>query len=272
MRSEIAAFVAEVDDLAAVLEPIPEAAWSMPTQFKDWTIDDVVLHLFASDQLGLVSLRSAEAYTALRSDMQRARQAGLSMIDETRCRFPMPKGRRLLDEWRDQARQLAAELNARDPKTRVAWSGPGMSVRTFATARQMESWAHGSEIYDALGLDRVEQDRIHNIAVLGIKTFSWSFSNRGLPVPETTPYLELSSPSGVTWQWNEAGGGEMISGEAAEFCAVVTQVRNVLDTGLVVHGVTSSRWMAIAQCFAGPPALPPVPGSRYRAAPTRRRM
>jgi hypothetical protein len=45
---------------------------------------------------------------------------------------------------------------------------------------------------------------------------------------------------------------------------VVTQVRAVADTELQVTGDTARRWMAIAQCFAGPPQDPPAPGSRFR--------
>ena len=264
MRQEVFDFVAEVDELAALLAPLSAAAWGTVTQFKDWTINDVVLHLFASDQMGLASLESAEAFAALRSDMTRVRGAGLSMIQETRLRFPGLGGSLLLERWRNQAHRLAAGLDARDPGSRMAWSGPGMSVRTFAAARQMESWAHGGEIYDVLGLARIERDRIRNIAALCIKTFGWSFSNRGLPIPEVAPYIELASPTGAVWRWNQPGTGETIIGEAAEFCAVAAQTRNVRDTALRVRGKVSEQWMAIAQCFAGPPSPPPAAGSRRK--------
>jgi hypothetical protein len=42
----------------------------------------------------------------------------------------------------------------------------------------------------------------------------------------------------------------------------VTQGRNVADTPLEVVGDTATRWMAIAQCFAGGPADPPKAGER----------
>jgi len=38
-----------------------------------------------------------------------------------------------------------------------------------------------------------------------------------------------------------------------------------IDTALQVVGAPANRWMAIAQCFAGPPEDPPVPGTRVRA-------
>jgi len=43
---------------------------------------------------------------------------------------------------------------------------------------------------------------------------------------------------------------------------VAAQTRNIADTGLRVVGETAQRWMAIAQCFAGPAEPPPPPGLR----------
>ena len=51
-------------------------------------------------------------------------------------------------------------------------------------------------------------------------------------------------------------------GDAADFCHVVTQGRNVADTPLEVTGPVATEWMAIAQCFAGGPVDPPKPGAR----------
>jgi len=140
-----------------------------------------------------------------------------------------------------------------------------MSVRSSITARLMETWAHGQEIYDLLGVERIDGDRIKNIAVLGVNTFGWTFINRGLEVPSPVPQVRLTSPSGQNWVWNEATADELVEGSATEFCQVVTQVRNVADTRLRVTGEVASRWMSIAQCFAGPPEDPPAPGARHRS-------
>jgi uncharacterized protein (TIGR03084 family) len=137
-----------------------------------------------------------------------------------------------------------------------------MRPRMFATARQMETWAHGSEIYDLLGVRRVETDRLKNVAAIGVRTFGWTFANRKLEAPSPQPYVRLASPSGATWTWNAPQRDHVIEGSALEFCQVVTQVRNVADTRLTVVGEPARRWMAIAQCFAGPPEDPPAPGSR----------
>jgi len=71
-------------------------------------------------------------------------------------------------------------------------------------------------------------------------------------------------PSGAVWAWGPPEADNFVEGSAVEFCQVVTQVRNVADTALRVVGATATQWMAIAQCFAGPPEDPPAPGSRFR--------
>ena len=127
----------------------------------------------------------------------------------------------------------------------------------------METWAHGQEIYDVLGVERVDKDRIKNIAVLGVNTFSWTFTCRGLEVPGKAPYVKLTAPSGDIWEWNEPSEENRIEGFATEFCQVVTQVRNIADTNLKLNGEVATRWMSIAQCFAGLPEEPPAPGTRF---------
>ena len=44
--------------------------------------------------------------------------------------------------------------------------------------------------------------------------------------------------------------------------SVVTQGCNIADTPLEVVGEIATRWMSIAQCFAGGPVDPPKPGER----------
>jgi uncharacterized protein (TIGR03084 family) len=158
-------------------------------------------------------------------------------------------------------------LETRDPKDRLRRSGPDMGVRMFATARQMETWAHGQAIYDLKGVDRTNTDRIRNIAELGVRTYGWTFANRDEEMPGATPYVRLTAPSGAVWEWNEPSSANAVEGDAVAFCQVVAQVRNVKDTGLTVIGDAATRWMGIAQCFAGPPEDPPAPGARRSLRP-----
>ena len=263
LQTVVADLRAEGDELHALLAEMDTAYWTEASTFKAWTVWDVVAHLHLSDHLALTSLGSADAFRALgkqigeAGSLQAFQNAWLT--DES---GHVPNGPELLTRWRHLFLELCDALAAADPAERFAWAGPGMKARMFATARQMETWAHGWKVYDLMGRTRTHSDRLKNIATIGARTFGWTFTNRKLPVPETAPYISLEAPSGATWTWNEPRDDERVSGSAVEFCQVVTQVRNIADTALEVHGDAASAWMAIAQCFAGPPEDPPAPGSR----------
>lgn len=172
-------------------------------------------------------------------------------------------GRALFDAWLALSEKTADHFSTADPKVRLKWSGPDMSTRSFITARQMETWAHGHEVFDALGIQREDTDRIKNIVHMGVLAYSWTFMNRKMDVPEPAPFVRLEAPSGAIWEWNEDQADNRVDGAATEFAQVVTQVRNVADTSLSSRGESAGRWLAFAQCFAGKPEDPPAPGTRF---------
>lgn len=257
-------FRAEVDDLAAVLAPLAAADWDRVTQFKGYTIADVVRHLHQGDHMGLTSAERPEAFQTLLAERRQRRDQGISPRDDARLQFGHLTDNALLDAWRRDAIRLSDTLARLGPDARLKWAGPDMGVKMFSTARQMEVWAHGQEIVDILGLDRAPTDRLENIAVIGVRTFGWTFANRGEPAPGDPPAVVLDAPSGATWAWNDGSTSGRVAGSALEFCQVVTQVRNIADTQLSVTGDAAKRWMAIAQCFAGPPNDPPAAGTRFK--------
>ncbi len=250
--------------LYRLLETLAADDWHRPTLFKGWTVNDVIQHIHAGDLNAMLSATDPDGFVALRADIEAQRAGGLSRVEETRRRLDHIEGPALLARWRTSLDELCDVLGALDPNARLKWVARDMGVRMFTTARQMETWAHGQAIYDLLGQDRDASDRIKNIAVIGVRTFGWTFANRDLPVPPDQPYVRLHAPSGAVWEWN-APSEDAVEGDAVDFCQVVTQTRNVGDTQLSVRGETARRWMAIAQCFAGPPEDPPPPGARHKA-------
>jgi uncharacterized protein (TIGR03084 family) len=257
-------FHAESDALATLIEDLTDEQLGTVTQFQDWTIDDIVAHLHMFNVAADLSLGDETAFAELWQRVVAAMRRGSSLRGVAEEWLDGVKGGALRDAWRSFYPGMAARFGAADPKRRLKWAGPDMSVRSSITARQMETWAHGQAVYDVLGVERDDRDRIANVAHLGVRTFGWSFSNRGIAVPATVPYVRLIAPSGALWEWHGPDEGEAVSGSATGFCQVVTQTRNVADTDLVVRGEVATRWMAIAQCFAGPPVEPPAPGQRRR--------
>jgi len=263
MLTQAVDFRAEADELHALLVTLKAADWDRATQFKRWTVNDIVQHLHASDLMAAASVAGPEAFARFQAEVKALRDSGMSRLEETRHRFGHLTGTVLLEHWYRQMADLCDQLSAMAPDTRLKWVGPDMGVRMFTTARQMETWAHGQAIYDLMGAERAATDRLRNIAEIGVRTYRWTFANRGIEVPGPAPHVRLTGPSGAIWEWNDPSPGNSVAGGALEFCQVVTQVRNVADSGLKVTGEPARTWMSLAQCFAGPPENPPQPNTRF---------
>ena len=255
-------FRAESKALYALLNDVDTDAFDAPTQFKDWTINSVLQHLFFWNQMAGLQLTD-EAELTRRLDAVLTAKGGMRTFESDH--FNGLAGRELLEQWHGDVDRIADVFANANPKARLKWAGPEMSARSSITARLMETWAHGQEVYDHLGVDRQNEDRIQNIVILGVNTFGWSYKVRRETPPGPLPYLVLNAPSGAVWTYGEDTGSDRISGSAEEFCQVVTQTRNIADTRLSVTGPVATDWMSKAQCFAGSPETPPAPGTRYRA-------
>ena len=263
MFEQPADFLAESDALHALLERLPDADFDRPTRFKQWTINHVLAHLHLGNWAALETVINEPGYLAFRAE-RKATVPPMPMREFEKRWAGGLQGRALLAAWRELYPQVARTFQATDPKRRLKWAGPDMSARSSISARLMETWAHGQAVYDLLGVERQDGDRIRNIVVLGINTFGWTFTVHEQPVPERMPQVRLTAPSGALWTFGDASESECIEGQATEFCQMVTQVRNVADTSLRVTGPVASHWMRIAQAFAGPPETPPAPGTRIR--------
>jgi uncharacterized protein (TIGR03084 family) len=256
-------FLDESKALAALLEPLANADFATTTQFKGWTIDNILRHLHVWNIAADQSLTDEAAFAGFLQQMMAGVRGGRLPDFEARYLDGL-SGQALLAAWIGHAEKTADHFAAADPKARLKWVGPEMSALSSITARLMETWAHAQAIYDVLGAERIDTDRIGNIVRLGVNTWGWTWKNRRVEPPGPMPRLRLTAPSGAIWEYGE--GEDSIEGSATEFCQVVTQCRNVSDTALKVSGPIAQRWMAMAQCFAGPPQDPPAPGVRFMAA------
>lgn len=256
-------FRAECQSLYDVLQSWPEEMWEAPTAFKGWSAIDILGHLHMADKAAMAALDGAEAFSAAMGGFLDAVAAGEPATAYTRRWHGLSSGPQLCAVWWRFANALADAFCPVDPRRRIPWGrGPDMSARSCMGARQMEVWAHGQALFDLMGVVRKDTDRLRNIAMLGVATLGWSFAVRGLAVPQTKPYIRLIAPSGAVWEWHDPASADRIEGTASAFCQIVTQTRHLADTGMVATGDVAQKWLAIAQCFAGPPQNPPAPGSR----------
>ncbi|MGC6472923.1 MAG: TIGR03084 family metal-binding protein [Parvibaculales bacterium] len=262
MLQEAFDFRDESGALFAIMKDLPDAAFAVPTQFKGWTLTDVLQHLHVWNVAAYESYADEAKFDAFLKAAIGAVSSG-SLRPFERDWLDNLSGRALLTAWHDFYVSMADAFSQVDPKKRLKWAGPDMSARSSISARLMETWAHGQEIFDHLGVVRTNRDTIRSIAVLGVNTFNWTYKVRGETPPETVPYVKLTSPSGADWVFGDDNTGESIEGAAEDFCMVVTQVRNIADVDLTLTGAVAQDWMSKAQCFAGPPETPPAPGTRF---------
>lgn len=262
MLSEALDFKAESDGLYELMKDLDDAAFAAPTQFKGWTLTNVLEHLHMWNWAAHESHADEANFAAwLESELPKVMKIGMRAYEADWNGGV--SGRALLAKWHDFYTQMADDMVTLDPKKRLKWAGPDMSARSSISARLMETWAHGQEVFDHLGVVRQNKDHIKSIVVLGINTFGWTYATRGETPPGERPYVHLEAPSGEIWAFGEPSDDARIEGKAEEFCQTVTQVRNIADTDLRVIGAVATDWMSKAQCFAGAPETPPAPGTRF---------
>jgi uncharacterized protein (TIGR03084 family) len=138
-----------------------------------------------------------------------------------------------------------------DGAKRVPWYGPPMSVTSSLTARLMETWAHGQDVADALGVELEPTSRLRHVAHIGVRTMGFS-STRTASLGAVR--VELTAPdSDDVWTWGDAEAANRVTGPALDFCLVVTQRRHRDDTALETTGAVADEWLSIAQAYAGEP-------------------
>ena len=251
---------AEYDDLRSVVGGLADDApeWDLATPAEGWAVRDQISHLAFFDDAGRLAMVDPDAFA--RSVEEVLASTGDPM-EAHLSRGRSIGGDELLEWWGSAHRAMVEAFGAADPSTRVPWFGPPRGVLSFISARLMETWAHGQDVCDALGVDRVPTDRLRHVAHLGVRARPFSYLVRGRDVPAGRIDVVVTGPGGDEWRW-EIGGADgvdagddvaSVTGSALDFCLAVAQRRNLADTDLIVDGELAEDWMAIAQAFAGPP-------------------
>jgi uncharacterized protein (TIGR03084 family) len=249
--AEIAAdLAAEQAALAAVVEGLPEEEWSRPTPAAGWAVQDQIAHLALGEELAALAATDAGAFFSSLAEAA-ADIAGYEQAMLARGRALPPA--EVVAWWRRAAAAARAAVIPLDPETRLPWVGPPMKPRTFLTARLMETFAHGQDVRDALGLPPDPTPRLRHVAHLGVATRGFSYANRGRTAPIAPVRVDLAGPGGEAWSWGPADAADRIAGPVLDFCLVVTQRRHIADTRLQVAGEAAAEWMRLAQAFGGPP-------------------
>jgi len=257
LLADLAAETAVVDDL---LTDLTARQWDHDTPASGWSVRDQVSHLAFFDDAAVLAATDPARF---RRDADALLALGPQFPDVVAERFRTMPIAELAIWFRTARMELLAVFGGLDGRARVPWFGPEMSVMSSATARLMETWAHGQDLFDTFGVSRPPTVRLRHIAHLGVRTFGFSFTLNGRDVPKVPVRVELAAPGGGTWTWGEDSAVDVVRGSASDFCLVVTQRRHPRDTNLVVSGPVAAEWLSIAQAFAGAPGPGREPTRRY---------
>jgi uncharacterized protein (TIGR03084 family) len=249
--------LAERADLVELLAPLDEGQWHTPTPAPGWSVLDEVTHLAWFDDAARQALLEPELFLPTRDEALADVDGYVDRV--TQANRHLAGGQ--VVAWLERAgEQLVEAARPVDGKVRVPWYGPDMSLASMVTSRIMETWAHGQDVVDGLGLTRPPTDRLRHVAFLGARALPNSYAAQGRPVPEQPVRVELVGPGGDTWAFGPEDAADVVRGPALDFCLVTTQRRHVADSSLVAEGPIATEWLGIAQAFAGPPGAGRVPG------------
>ena len=256
LEQVLADLAAEGDQLEAAIAPLDESGWRTPVPAEGWDIATTVVHLAWTDECAVAAGTDKAAWDAL---VLEAIGNPQGFVDEQAFLGAKAPGAQILARWQASRPALARMLRDFPEGQKLPWYGPPMSPTSMATARFMETWAHALDVYDAListgSLTRRPEptDRIRHIAHLGVRTRDFAFGVHSMEPPSDPFRVELNAPSGEVWVWGPEDATQTVRGPAYDFCLRVTQRRHRDDLDLVATGPDASRWLDIAQAFAGPP-------------------
>jgi uncharacterized protein (TIGR03084 family) len=241
---------AESDELDALVANLPAARWAEATPAPGWTVAHQIAHLLWTDRVALMAVSDEAAFATV---LEEAAKNPTGFVDDGAEQLAVAPPAQLLADWRRTRARLHDELLAVPDGRKLPWFGPPMSAPSMATARLMETWAHGLDVADALGVKRPATARLRSIAHIGVRTRDFAFAINGLTPPPEPFRVELRAPDGSTWSWGPEEGVQRVTGSAEDFCMLVTQrrPRSALDVHAV--GDEAEQWLSIAQAFAGPP-------------------
>ena len=235
LLEDLAAEHQVLDELVA---PLPPEVWAKPSPSPGWTLAHQIHHLDVSEGAALLALtgHSDQVFSPTGRWPDR----------------PLPDDpTEALENWRDSRAASLEAMTGLDAKAPVIWGDGPMTCRSFATARLMETWAHGLDCFTTVGVEPVDTDRLRHVAHLGHRALPYAFRSQRvtLPAPLSELRLELVSPSGENWTYGDADAGQSITGSAAHWCRVATRRMDAANSDLVANGPLAQSVLTVARAY-----------------------
>ncbi|MFL0578032.1 TIGR03084 family metal-binding protein [Dietzia sp. 179-F 9C3 NHS] len=247
------------DRLDALVEQAGPEAWTTATPAEGWDVGMQIAHLAWTDEVSLTAITDPDAFQGV---VEQAMQDPTGFVDVGAAAIAATGRDQVLARWRAARDGLGRALAETDPGTQIPWFGPPMRPRSMATARIMETWAHGTDVADALGTTLDVPEALPHVARLGYRTRGFSYTMHGREAPAAEVRVELVGPDGAVHTFGPDDAPQRVTGSLEDFCLLVTQRVHRADTDLAATGASAEEWLGIAQAFAGLPGDGREEGSR----------
>lgn len=242
MRDILSDLVAEQQFLDQSLQRIPIKVWDLVTPNKPWTVRDTIAHLADFEDLGADAIQNGDRIKKWQAanDIEPMRQE------------PVKKGRKMrpqdvIEWWRGGRAKVVEPLSHMSAEDRLPWIAGDMSARTFATFRLTETWMHGLDIYETLGIEVEDTPRIRHIAWFGWKTLPYAFKQAGEHYEPVR--VEVIGPGYAKWVYGPDDTDQLIKGSASDWARVAVRRIDARDTRLKVNGEHAEKAIRLAQTF-----------------------
>lgn len=250
-HAALTALNARVDQL---VEAAGTARWNADTPAEGWDVAMQIAHLAWTDEVSLTAIRDPAAFHAV---LDTAMTDPTGFVDAGAAEIAATGRDEVLARWRLARGDLADALKAADPGEKIPWFGPPMRPVSMTTARIMETWAHGVDVADGLGIsvsdDPAFVGALPHVAKLGFKTRAFAYMMNGLEAPNSEIHVTLTQADGNVLEFGTPEATQRVSGSLLDFCLLVTQRVHLADTDLEALGDDADKWLRIAQAFAGLP-------------------
>jgi uncharacterized protein (TIGR03084 family) len=248
---------AETAELDRLVGGLAADEWATPTPAEGWTIAHQIAHLAWTDEATHLAATDPDAFKA---SLQTAAANPTGYVDEGAAETAALPPDQLMTYWRETRADVTDALKKVPAGEKVAWYGPPMSPTSMATARLMETWAHGQDVVDALGVHRTPSNRLRHVAHLAVRTRDFAYLLNDRKPPAEQFRVELTGPDGDAWTWGPEDASAKVSGPALDFCLLATQRRHRDDLDVRAVGAEAEEWLGIIQAFAGLPGKGREPG------------
>lgn len=245
MRQILSDLVAEQQHLDQFLQQINIRNWSLETPAEGWDIRDTVSHLahieeYAGDALNGSGSRLDELDDY--RDLNELTEAGVR-----RGRNMRPQD--VIEWWRLERAKVVEALSRTEARERVPWFFGDMSARSFATMRLAETWAHGLDVYAAVGEEAEDSERLQHVLLLAQMSLPWAFQMAGFDYDQAVR-LEGIGPMYAKYVAGPEDTDQLIRGPVGEICRIALQRLDPDDAeNLIVKGDTAAAAVQVMRTY-----------------------